>query len=60
MPITGGASLNLVLDLPAFVENILRVRPETTNIAVVIGNSPNEQFWAEELREVLHVLQIWA
>ncbi|WP_192364436.1 sensor histidine kinase [Mesorhizobium mediterraneum] len=37
------------LDLPAFVENILRVRPETTDIAVVIGNSPNEQYWAGEL-----------
>jgi hypothetical protein len=26
------------------------VLPETTNIAVVIGNSTNEQFWARELR----------
>jgi signal transduction histidine kinase len=42
--------IGVKLDLPAFVENILRVRPETKNIAVVIGNSPNEQFWAGELR----------
>lgn len=42
--------IGVKLDLPAFVENILRVLPETTNIAVVIGNSPNEQFWARELR----------
>ncbi|MCV3244086.1 histidine kinase [Mesorhizobium sp. ZC-5] len=42
--------IGVKLDLPAFVENILRVRPETTNIAVVIGNSQNEQFWARELR----------
>ncbi|MCV3243097.1 DUF3604 domain-containing protein [Mesorhizobium sp. ZC-5] len=42
--------IGVKLDLPAFVENILRVRPETTNIAVVVGNSPNEQFWARELR----------
>ncbi|MCV3211231.1 histidine kinase [Mesorhizobium sp. YC-2] len=41
--------IGVKLDLPAFVENILRVRPETTDIAVVIGNSPNEQFWAREL-----------
>ncbi|MFD1987405.1 histidine kinase [Mesorhizobium newzealandense] len=41
--------IGVKLDLPAFVENILRVRPETTDIAVVIGDSPNEQFWASEL-----------
>ncbi|PAP93043.1 histidine kinase [Mesorhizobium wenxiniae] len=41
--------IGVKLDLPAFVENILRVRPETTDIAVVIGNSPNEQYWAREL-----------
>ena len=41
--------IGVKLDLPAFVENILRVRPETTNIAVVVGDSPNEQFWAREL-----------
>jgi ABC-type uncharacterized transport system substrate-binding protein len=42
--------IGVKLDLPAFVENVLRVLPETTNIAVVIGNSTNEQFWARELR----------
>lgn len=42
--------IGVKLDLPAFVENILRVRPETANIVVVLGNSPNEQFWARELR----------
>ena len=42
--------IGVKLDLPSFVENILRVRPETTKIAVVIGNSTNEQFWANELR----------
>ncbi|WP_167481026.1 histidine kinase [Mesorhizobium waimense] len=41
--------IGVKLDLPAFVENILRVRPETTDIAVIIGNSPNEQYWAREL-----------
>jgi hypothetical protein len=29
-------------DLPAYLENVLRLRPETTNLAVVIGNSPVE------------------
>jgi len=37
-------------DLPALVENILQVLPDTTNIAVVIGDSPLERFWVEELR----------
>jgi signal transduction histidine kinase len=37
-------------DFSAVVENILQVLPETTNIAVVIGNSPIEQYWLEQLR----------
>jgi hypothetical protein len=39
----------LNLDLPAFFENILRLLPETKHIALVIGNSPVERFWASEL-----------
>ena len=35
---------------PAIFENILRVLPGTTTLAVVSGNSPNERFWAEEMR----------
>jgi ABC-type uncharacterized transport system substrate-binding protein len=35
------------------VSNILKVLPATTNIAVVIGNSPLEKFWLEELRRDL-------
>jgi signal transduction histidine kinase len=38
------------INLAEIVENILRVRPETTNVAVVIGNSPNERVWLEEMR----------
>ena len=35
------------------VENILRVLPDTKNVAVVIGSSPIEKFWREEIgREV--------
>ena len=40
----------LNLDLPAYLKNILRLRPETTDIAVVVGNSPVERFWTSELR----------
>jgi signal transduction histidine kinase/ABC-type uncharacterized transport system substrate-binding protein len=37
----------------AFIENILRVLPETKTIAVVNGNSPLERFWLEEMRKEL-------
>ena len=38
------------LDLPALVENILNLLPQTKNIAVVIGNSPLEKFWLGEMQ----------
>jgi hypothetical protein len=37
-------------NLPGFVEDILQVAPATTNIAVVIGASPLEQYWAAAFR----------
>ena len=40
----------LALDLPAYLENILRLRPQTTDVAVVVGNSPVERYWTSELR----------
>jgi len=44
------AAALLDLDLPAYLKNILNLRPETTEIAVVVGNSPVERFWTSELR----------
>ncbi len=38
-------------DVPGLVEDILRIAPETNHIAVVIGASPLEQFWAEAFRK---------
>ena len=38
-------------DLPGFVEDILQIAPATKNIAVVIGASPLEQFWADAFRQ---------
>jgi signal transduction histidine kinase len=35
---------------PAIFENILRVLPDTKIVAVVNGNSPNEQYWLKEMR----------
>jgi signal transduction histidine kinase len=37
-------------DLPAVIDNILRVLPDTRNVDVVNGNSPLEKFWLEEMR----------
>ena len=31
------------------IENILRVLPDTKNVAVVVGNSPIEKYWLEEI-----------
>jgi signal transduction histidine kinase/ABC-type uncharacterized transport system substrate-binding protein len=35
-------------DLNAIIENILRTLPNTTTLAVVIGDSPIEKFWVNE------------
>lgn len=43
------------VNLPGIVEDILQMQPETTNIAVVIGASPLEKFWAAELRREFEV-----
>ncbi len=38
-------------DLPGFIEDILQIAPATKNIAVVIGASPLEQYWAAAFRK---------
>jgi signal transduction histidine kinase len=45
------ATVELTLDLPAYVENVLRLRPETKNIVVVVGKSPVELYWLSEMRQ---------
>jgi PAS domain S-box-containing protein len=42
------AAVLVQVDIPAYLENILRLRPETTDVAVVVGNSPVERFWKSE------------
>ena len=44
------ATVLIDVNLPGYLANILRVRPETTEIAVVVGNSPVERYWTSELR----------
>ena len=38
-------------DFPAIIKNILQVLPDTRTVAVVMGNSPNERYWLEVLRQ---------
>jgi PAS domain S-box-containing protein len=40
----------LSIDLGGVMENILRLLPETQTVAVVLGTSPLERFWADECR----------
>ena len=40
-------------DQVAAIENILRLLPDTTAIAIILGNSPPERFWAGEMRRVV-------
>src|SRR5215510_8387727 len=37
------------IDYRAAIENILQVLPATENVTVVVGTSPIEQFWMEEI-----------
>jgi signal transduction histidine kinase len=45
------------VSFPALVENILRVQPQTSTLAVVIGNSPIERFWIEQIRDSLEPIK---
>jgi signal transduction histidine kinase len=37
-------------DFPVIIEHVLRVFPQTTDVAIVVGNSPLEKYWVEQLR----------
>jgi signal transduction histidine kinase len=39
------------IDFSALMANILQVLPETMNVQVIVGTSPVEQFWREEIRK---------
>jgi hypothetical protein len=39
------------IDLPPLIANVLAVLPQTTRIAVVVGNSPLGKFWLEAMRQ---------
>lgn len=57
-PLTSNEAVVAVANDPrAVVVNILRVLPETTSISVVIGNSPIEKYWLEQLRTEFQPLE---
>ena len=45
------------IDLVAAFGNVLQVLPDTQTIAVVIGASPLEKFWLNELKSELKPLE---
>ncbi len=45
------AYIGQVFNLPALIEDMIRVAPATKNIAVVIGATPLEQYWKEAFRK---------
>ena len=42
------------IDESAFVQDILQVLPQTSGLFIVIGNSPLERYWQEQLDSSLH------
>jgi len=44
-------------DISVLFGNILQLLPGTSTVAVVIGNSPNERLWADEMRKELKPLR---
>src|SRR5262245_678255 len=44
------------IDYLAAIENILEVLPDTKNVTVVVGTSPVEQFWKEEIGKAVKPL----
>lgn len=43
----------ITVSFPTMVQNILRVRPQTSTLAVVIGNSPIEKYWVGQIADSL-------
>src|ERR1700724_101872 len=41
------------VDFNLIIENILKLLPNITNIAMVLGNSPNERYWSEQMHAEL-------
>ena len=46
----------VAVDFLTLANGILQVLPKTTNVVVLIGNSPIERYWVEQIRESLQPL----
>jgi len=44
------AAVAISVSFPAIIDNILQILPQTTNLAIVIGNSPIEGYWVKEIQ----------
>jgi signal transduction histidine kinase len=53
---THDAVVGIANNAVGILENILVVLPQTTNVAVVVGSSPIEKFWAAEIQRELSPL----
>jgi signal transduction histidine kinase len=49
----GDGIVSIHVRLVAYIDNILRVRPDTRNIVVISGNSPAERYWASALKKTV-------
>jgi signal transduction histidine kinase len=47
----GDALVATQLDLPRTFDELLRLRPDTTTIAIVLGITPLERFWRQQLQQ---------
>jgi len=47
------AAVAISVSFPSIVDDILRLLPRTTHLAVVIGNSPIEKYWIGEVQRSL-------
>ncbi|HTY86123.1 MAG TPA: ATP-binding protein [Candidatus Acidoferrum sp.] len=47
---TNAAFVGQVFDIVRLGEDILQLAPDTTNLVIVVGSSPLEQFWADMFR----------
>jgi len=48
--------VSVSIDVFGVLDQILKLVPETTNVAVVIGNSPIEKRWLEDMRKLFQPL----
>ncbi len=51
------SSVLAAIDFSAVIRNILQVKPDTDHVAVVLGASPLERYWAEQIRSEVEPLK---